>query len=124
MTILGQGSFGVVAKALDNRRSPPVEVAIKLLPRGDFTRIFKNYIKREILHQSTLRHPFIIAIKQARPLLLCMHWLAAGSQADVAAPALPEKPRLRPQTAQKLYRLSSAVLCACRCSCCRGTWRS
>ena len=66
ITILGQGSFGVVAKATDTRRSPPQEVAIKLLPRGDLTRVFQIYIKREILHQSSLRHPFVIAIKQAR----------------------------------------------------------
>ena len=33
---LGQGTFGMVIKALDTRTSPPTEVAIKMLPRGDF----------------------------------------------------------------------------------------
>ena len=86
VTILGQGSFGVVAKAVDNRRTPPMEVAIKLLPRGDFIKIFKVYIKREILHQSTLRHPFIIAIKQARlvtVLLACWRFCSAHTQMHV-----------------------------------------
>ena len=35
---LGQGTFGIVIKALDLRSDPPTEVAIKLLPRGDFVR--------------------------------------------------------------------------------------
>ena len=58
-------TYHLGVQAVDTRRNPPVEVAIKLLPRGDFMKIFKTYIKREILHQSTLRHPFIVAIKQA-----------------------------------------------------------
>ena len=33
--LLGQGTFGIVVKALDLRCEPPQEVAIKLLPRGD-----------------------------------------------------------------------------------------
>ena len=33
--LLGQGTFGIVVKALDLRTNPPLEVAIKLLPRGD-----------------------------------------------------------------------------------------
>ena len=33
---LGHGTFGIVIKALDLRSEPPTEVAIKLLPRGDF----------------------------------------------------------------------------------------
>ena len=33
---LGHGTFGIVIKALDLRSDPPTEVAIKLLPRGDF----------------------------------------------------------------------------------------
>ena len=33
--LLGQGTFGIVVKALDLRCDSPQEVAIKLLPRGD-----------------------------------------------------------------------------------------
>ena len=33
---LGHGTFGMVVKALDMRTKPPTEVAIKMLPRGDF----------------------------------------------------------------------------------------
>lgn len=33
---LGHGTFGMVVKALDIRTVPPTEVAIKMLPRGDF----------------------------------------------------------------------------------------
>ena len=33
---LGHGTFGMVVKALDIRTKPPTEVAIKMLPRGDF----------------------------------------------------------------------------------------
>lgn len=33
---LGHGTFGMVVKALDIRTTPPTEVAIKMLPRGDF----------------------------------------------------------------------------------------
>ena len=62
--VLGQGTFGVVAKALDLRRDPPVIVAIKLLRRGDFIKIFRTYVKREIVHQSSLKHPFIIGLRE------------------------------------------------------------
>lgn len=33
---LGHGTFGMVVKALDIRTTPHTEVAIKMLPRGDF----------------------------------------------------------------------------------------
>lgn len=33
---LGHGTFGIVIKAWDMRTQPPTEVAIKMLPRGDF----------------------------------------------------------------------------------------
>ena len=33
---LGEGTFGVVIKALDLKTDPPTYVAVKLLPRGDF----------------------------------------------------------------------------------------
>ena len=65
---LGQGTFGVVIKALDLRTQPPVEVAIKLLPRGDFVKNYKTYVKREIQNQSGLRHPLIVSIKEVNAL--------------------------------------------------------
>lgn len=61
---LGQGTFGIVVKALDLRTEPPLEVAIKLLPRGDIVKSYKTYVKREIENQSRLRHPLIITIKE------------------------------------------------------------
>ena len=62
--VLGQGTFGVVVKALDLRQQPPVVVAIKLLRRGEFIRVFQTYVKREIVHQSSLKHPFIIGLTE------------------------------------------------------------
>lgn len=62
--ILGQGTFGVVAKALDTSHDPAVVVAVKLLRRGDFIKIFRTYVKREIVHQSSLKHPFIIGLRE------------------------------------------------------------
>ena len=67
--VLGQGTFGVVVRAVDpDNSSPecPVEVAIKLLPRGEVLKNFKTYVAREILHQSCLEHPFIVSIKEVR----------------------------------------------------------
>ena len=43
-----------------------LQVAIKLLPRGDFIAGFKTYVQREIMHQGSLKHPFIVALKEAR----------------------------------------------------------
>ena len=37
--LLGQGTFGIVVKAMDLRTDPSLEVAIKLLPRGDIVSI-------------------------------------------------------------------------------------
>jgi hypothetical protein len=34
--VLGSGSSGVVLHALDTRADPPTEVAVKLIPRGEF----------------------------------------------------------------------------------------
>ncbi|KAK9809250.1 hypothetical protein WJX72_012085 [[Myrmecia] bisecta] len=64
MGVLGQGTFGVVIRAVDPEANPPQEVAIKLLPRGDFVKNFKTYVQREILHQSSLKHPFIVCLKE------------------------------------------------------------
>lgn len=41
--LLGQGTFGIVVKALDHRTDPPLEVAIKLLPRGDIVSSFISF---------------------------------------------------------------------------------
>lgn len=53
MEVLGEGSFGVVVLARDLRRNEPV--AVKLIPRGPQLTDFSRYVKREIIHQSTLR---------------------------------------------------------------------
>ena len=57
----------MVVRAVDDTVSPPQDVAIKLLPRGELIKNFKTYVKREILHQSSLRHPFIVTLKEVRP---------------------------------------------------------
>ena len=62
--MLGSGSFGLVIRAIDREAQPPVHVAIKLLPRGNFIKNFKTYVNREILHQSSLKHPFIISLRE------------------------------------------------------------
>ena len=41
-----------------------LQVAIKLLPRGEHITQLKLYVKREILHQGSLKHPFIVALKE------------------------------------------------------------
>ena len=110
--MLGEGTFGVVVKARDPEAPSGGEIAIKLLPRGDFVRPshlapalaclapacplttfrqaatggwhtgfswhavtcfgwsqvknFKTYVKREIVHQSSLKHPFIVSLKEVR----------------------------------------------------------
>ncbi|KAL6770548.1 SNRK2F [Auxenochlorella protothecoides x Auxenochlorella symbiontica] len=62
---LGRGNFGLVLRALDTRpTSQSPEVAIKMLPRGEFIRNYKTYVKREIVHQSSLRHPSIIRLRE------------------------------------------------------------
>jgi serine/threonine protein kinase len=92
---LGHGTFGIVIKALDLRSDPPTEVAIKLLPRGDFVstrclvlslqiappfRVFERgtvhlqvknyqlYVRREIQNQSSLRHPLIVSLREVSVL--------------------------------------------------------
>ena len=55
------------------------QVAIKLLPRGEFIAGFKTYVQREIMHQGSLKHPFIVALKEVnsgrseRDPLSCQH---------------------------------------------------
>lgn len=59
--LLGRGSFGHVVKALDPSGQ---EVAIKLLPRGERIRGHRANVKREIVHQGSLKHPFIVGLKE------------------------------------------------------------
>ena len=42
----------------------PVQVAIKLLPRGDFVKQYQTYVRREIQNQSSLRHPLIVSLRE------------------------------------------------------------
>ena len=54
----------MVVKAVDESTEPPELVALKLLPRGQVVRDFKTYLTREIVHQSSLRHPFIVRLRE------------------------------------------------------------
>ncbi|GAB4818130.1 hypothetical protein N2152v2_005176 [Parachlorella kessleri] len=81
--LLGEGSFGRVLRAVDLRSTQqPLEVAIKLLPRGDFVKNYKTYVKREIVHQSSLKHPLIINLKEVfltpTHLGIAMEYAAGG----------------------------------------------
>lgn len=78
--VLGQGTFGMVIRATDPETDPPTDVAIKLLPRGNFIKNFKTYVKREILHQSSLKHPFIVSLREVRWLLLVSIRIIVGLQ--------------------------------------------
>ena len=62
---LGSGSFGLVLHAVDTRSQPAQDVAVKMIPRGGLIRSYKTYLKREIVHTATLRHPSIIPIRDA-----------------------------------------------------------
>lgn len=85
--IIGKGTFGLVVKAVDVRHSPFTcpEVAIKILTRGEFVsflldaymvvtlkfrgfstqiRSYKTYVKREVVHQGSLKHPLIVRVKE------------------------------------------------------------
>ena len=140
-----------MVKALDLRSDPPVEVAIKLLPRGEFVRApsmlarpqltacgkgfacclalflnspgprarspvrrgiklprtlwgtmrrqvrnYRQYVKREIQNQSSLRHPLIVSLREARHptgCALCMVlWLSTGSDVPWPPHALHGQP--------------------------------
>ncbi|DBA86304.1 TPA: hypothetical protein ACH3X2_005543 [Trebouxia sp. C0005] len=61
---VGQGTFGTVIQASQLGTDFLPDVAIKLLPRGATMRSYRSLIRREILHQSCLEHPFIISIKE------------------------------------------------------------
>lgn len=74
--MLGNGTFGLVIQAVDTEAQ--VEVAIKLLPRGNFIKNFKTYVNREILHQSSLKHPFIISLRE-----VCHHVLHMYNACEV-----------------------------------------
>mmetsp|Transcript_10857 Transcript_10857/g.32543 ORF Transcript_10857/g.32543 Transcript_10857/m.32543 type:complete len:344 (+) Transcript_10857:974-2005(+) len=83
ISILGQGSFGTVFRAQGTPDNGGIEVAIKLLPRGEFIKNFKTYVKREIVHQSSLRHPFIVGLREVfltqEHLALVMDYAAGGN---------------------------------------------
>lgn len=61
---VGQGTFGTVIHAVQLGKNSLPDVAIKLLPRGATMKSYRALIRREILHQSCLEHPFIISIKE------------------------------------------------------------
>ncbi|KAK9813840.1 hypothetical protein WJX73_001401 [Symbiochloris irregularis] len=94
--VLGQGTFGVVARAMDTRTNPPMEVAVKLLRRGNFIRDFRTYVKREIVHQSSLRHPFIIGLREVtllrKHLAIVMEFAEGG---DLYKYVLKQRPVTR-----------------------------
>ena len=58
-----------MVQALDSSVLPPSLVAMKLLPRGSFIKDFKTYVKREILLQSSLKHPLIVPLKEVGKLM-------------------------------------------------------
>lgn len=64
MSILGKGTYGIVVRAEDKSSPFNKHVAIKLLPRGTFIKLYKDYVIREIVHHGALRHPFIIELKE------------------------------------------------------------
>ena len=41
-----------------------VAVCASGVTAGDFVKNFKTYVKREIVHQSSLKHPFIVSLKE------------------------------------------------------------
>jgi serine/threonine-protein kinase SRK2 len=76
--VIGSGTFGVVIKALDVRdAASPVEVAVKMLPRGNLVRAYRTYVKREIVHHSSLRHPLVIRLHE---VLLTPHHLCISME--------------------------------------------
>lgn len=81
ISVIGQGTFGKVVLAKDQRISGHPLVAIKLIRRGKFFRDYKLYVAREILHHGSLRHPFVIGLYEVflTPCYVCIVMeLAAG----------------------------------------------
>lgn len=73
--VLGEGTFGVVVRARDPASEfPEQELAIKMLPRGEFVQNFRTYIKREIVHQQSLQHPFIVSLTEVRCVIPSHSW--------------------------------------------------
>ena len=62
--VVGLGTFSVVLKAVDLAARPPEVVALKVLSRGSTVRGLKPYLLREIVHQSRLKHPFLVPLKE------------------------------------------------------------
>lgn len=70
---LGHGTFGIVIKAWDMRTQPPTEVAIKMLPRGDFV---------GVITVSTLHTP--------AELVLLWGYLLCGTHCTAACKCTPD----------------------------------
>eukprot|EP00210_Caulerpa_lentillifera_P008396 g8008.t1 len=58
---LNQGTFGFVQLAWDKRCSPPQQVAVKFMERGDK---INKYVESEILNHRMLLHPHIIQFRE------------------------------------------------------------
>eukprot|EP00884_Botryococcus_braunii_P014305 jgi/Botrbrau1/22876/Bobra.0065s0034.1 len=84
--VLGRGSFATVVRATRGLGPDEKQVAIKLLERGVQMRTFKTYVTREVLHQSSLRHPFVIGLSEVfltpNHLALVMEYAEGGNMLD------------------------------------------
>jgi len=60
---LNQGTFGFVQLAWDKRCTPPQQVAVKFMERGDK---INKYVESEILNHRMLLHPHIIQFREVR----------------------------------------------------------
>lgn len=58
---LNQGTFGFVQLAWDKRCTPPQQVAVKFMERGDK---INKYVESEILNHRMLLHPHIIQFRE------------------------------------------------------------
>ncbi|KAK9834462.1 hypothetical protein WJX74_002218 [Apatococcus lobatus] len=103
--VLGVGTFGRVVRAVHNTTGE--EVAIKLLPRGNFSELYRRYVSREIKHQSSLRHPLIVALKEVfltpSYLAIAMEYARGG---DLFTYTLSHQPsgRLSEQQARWIFQ--------------------
>lgn len=84
---LGHGAFGIVVQAQDLQNG--AMVAVKLLARGSYfsssasNKPYMLYVGREILHQASLSHPFIVQVYEvfltSQHLAIAMEFGDAGS---------------------------------------------
>jgi serine/threonine-protein kinase SRK2 len=72
-TIVGRGRFGLVVAAA-SLANPASSYAIKLIPRGSIIEEASIYMQREITNHASLKHPFIIELKEVflSPAYLCL----------------------------------------------------